>query len=151
WTSGAVGSGALNLDGASGYVTTSPLAGMPTGNAAHTIAAWVKVNALPPNRAWLRCLGNPGLGAHHWLINSAGYTQFGEWSGQTLHPQLATGQWTHVAMTYTQGTLSAYVNGVLVGTTSGAFNLLGTPLILGKPGVAGESYFNGQIDGLHIY
>ena len=149
WSAGKVG-GALSFDGVSSYVGLSNVAGLVPGNTPHTIAAWVKVNALPSNRAWILLLGNEGNGAHHWLINSAGGTQFGVWGGGQVNPTLPVGTWVHVATTFDGTTLSGYVNGVLIGTSAASFNLTGMPLSLAQQHL-GENYFNGQLDEVRVY
>jgi RHS repeat-associated protein len=149
WVTGKVG-GALSFDGASGAVTLASVSGIATGNTPHTVAAWVKVNALPSNRAWILLLGNEGTGAHHWLINSAGGTALGVWSGSQVSPSLPVGQWKHIALTFDGTTLTGYVNGVSIGSQAATFNLAGTPLTLAQAHV-GENYFNGVVDELNVY
>ncbi len=151
WVTGEVG-GALSLNGVDGSMMVSSVKGLASGNTPHTIAAWVNVTKLPPNRAWILLLGNEGTGAHHWLINSSGGTQLGAWGvGQaTVTPVLPVGQWKHVAVTFDGTTLSGYVDGVLVGTSPATFNLQGIPLTVGHEHLW-ENNFNGMIDDLRIY
>jgi hypothetical protein len=109
WTTGKIGS-ALSYDGVDDYVSVASVSGL-SGNTPHSIEAWVKVNSLPSNRAWILLLGNEGVGSHHWLINSQGGTQFGVWGGGQTQPTLPVGQWTHIAITFDGTTLKSYVNG----------------------------------------
>ena len=149
WVTGKVG-GALSFDGVSGAVTLPAVAGLAPGNTPHTVAAWVKVNVLPSNRAWILLLGNEGTGAHHWLINSTGGTQLGAWSGSQVSPTLPVGQWKHIALTFDGTTLTGYVDGVSIGSQAATFNLAGTPLTLAQAHM-GEEYFNGVVDDVHVY
>jgi uncharacterized protein (TIGR03382 family) len=128
--------------------------GLATGNTRHTLAMWIKVNALPANRAWIALLGNPGTGSHHWLINSAGVTQFGVWGGAgQLAPVLAAdGLWRHLAAAFDGTTLRVYVNGVAVAANGVAatFNLAGVPLTVAQV-QNNENAFNGIIDDVRLY
>lgn len=130
--------------------------GLAAGNTPHTIAAWIKVVALPANRAWIAQLGNDGGGSHHWLISADGTAAFGVWNagaaGQVQkNPVLAVGQWHHVAVTFNGTNLSAYVGGVEVGTPVAAtFNLQGVPLTLAQAHI-NENFFNGLLDDVRIY
>lgn len=128
--------------------------GLAAGNTRHTLAMWIKVTALPANRAWIALLGNPGAGSHHWLINSAGVTQFGVWGGAgQLAPVLAAdGLWRHLAATFDGTTLRVYVNGVAVAANGVAatFNLAGVPLTVAQV-QNNENAFNGIIDDVRLY
>src|SRR5262249_25132959 len=102
------------------------------------------------NRAWIALLGNEGSGSEHWLINSAGITQFGVWNGGQTNPTLPIGVWKHVATTFDGATLACYVDGVLVGSTTATFNLQGALLTLAQSHL-NENYFNGSLDDVRIY
>lgn len=149
FTNGVVGQ-SFGFDGGSSGV----LAGIYNlnGNAAHTIEAWVKINALPPNRAWMLLLGAEGSGSHHWLINSSGGTQFGSWGGIQANPSLPIGVWTHVAITFDGNLLCCYTNGRLQSAQSASFNFAtnALPFTLGLPHI-GEDGFNGTMDEVSIY
>ncbi len=149
WVPGVNGT-AVSFDGASGAAKIASVSGLGSGNVPHTVAAWVKVTQLPANRAWILLLGNEGTGAHHWLINSSGVTQFGVWSGAQLNPALPVGQWTHVAITFDGSTLTGYVNGVAIGSKAATFNLQGDPLTVAQAHL-GENYFNGAVDDVQVY
>lgn len=154
WTYGVRTSGvhslALSFDGIDDYVSVSSVTGLSAANSPHSILAWVKVNSLPPNRAWILQLGNEGLGSHHWLINNQGGTQFGAWGGGQTQPALPVGQWTHIAITFDGSTLRSYVDGVASQSVAATFNIAGTPLTLAQAHI-GENYFNGVIDEVYIY
>jgi hypothetical protein len=149
WTTGKVG-GALSFNGSNQYVSLANAGNLAKGNAAHTVAAWIKVNALPSYRAWILQLGNEGSGSHHWLINSSGGTQFGVWNGNQAQPGLPVGQWKHVAIVFDGTTLKSYVDGVLSQSTAATFNLQGTPLSAAQAH-NGENAFNGVMDDVRVY
>lgn len=147
---GKVG-GALSLpDDKSCSVTVDSVSGLEAGNTKHTIAMWVKVSKLPANRAWVLLLGSEGAGSHHWLLNSAGETQFGVWEGGQVAPKLEVGKWVHVATTFDGTKLTGYVDGQKVGDVEATFNLQGVPLTVAKDH-NGENCFDGTIDDVRIY
>lgn len=141
----------LSFDGTSDALSRSAVTGLAAGNTPHTLATWIKVVALPANRAWIALLGNAGAGAHHWLLNSAGTTQFGVWNGTQKQPVLPVGEWHHVAVTFDGTNLAAYVDGVEVGTAAPAsFNLQGVPFTVAQAH-NNENFFNGILDDVRIY
>ena len=150
WTTGMFGNG-LKFNGVNQYVAFSPT-NLPTGDAPHSISAWLYQGSLPSNRAWILLLGNPGSGSHHWLINSAGGTQFGIWDRAQVYPQLPVGQWTFIVITYDGTNIRSYVNGVLDQTvTVGAQKFyLANSFEIAQAQI-GENYWNGTIDEVRIY
>ena len=149
WIAGRV-QGALSFDGINDGLSLSRLAGLSNGNTPHTIAAWIRINSLPSNRAWLLLLGDQGEGAHHWLVNSSGISQLGSWSGNQAQPTLPTGVWKHLALTFDGTTLKAYLDGSMIATTGASFNLSGSPLTAASQHI-GENFFHGALDELRIY
>src|SRR5438552_2418877 len=100
------GTHSLSFDGVDDFVSKASLTGLAAGNTAHSIAAWIKVTALPSARAWILLLGNEGGGSHHWLIDKNGFAQFGTWGGPgQINPALSVGVWAHVAITFDGPTL----------------------------------------------
>ncbi|HEY3321932.1 MAG TPA: autotransporter-associated beta strand repeat-containing protein, partial [Planctomycetota bacterium] len=152
WVAGKVGAQALQVDGINGYVSNAAVNGLAaTGNVAHTITAWVKVNAYPAVRSWIALFGPAANGSHHWLLLPTGATQLGVYGGNQLAPTLPLGQWKHVAMTSDGTTLRCYIDGVLFGSVAANFNYpAGKPLAVGQPQGA-DNYFNGIVDDLRIY
>src|SRR5262245_54500602 len=59
----------VNFDGQNDQVEVSNL-GFSGADSAHTIEAWIKVEAYPQARAWILLLGQSGAGSHHWLLNA---------------------------------------------------------------------------------
>jgi hypothetical protein len=143
----------LNFNGSTDYASRASLASLAAGNTPHSIAAWVKITALPANRAWILLLGNPAGGAHHWLINSSGGTQFGVWGGGQVQPVLSVGTWQHLAMTFDGTTLTGYLNGAPLASNpsvGASFNLAGVALSLAQSQI-GENFFNGLLDDVRVY
>ena len=69
-----------------------------------------------------------------------------------ITPQLTTGAWTHLAVTYDGANLRLYKNGALVTTTAapGALVTSANPLRIGGNTIWGE-YFDGRIDEVRVY
>jgi hypothetical protein len=132
--------------------TARAASGVPAGNSRHTIAMWIKVNALPANRAWIALLGNAGAGSHHWLIDKDGATQFGVWGGAQRQPVLAAdGLWRHVATTFDGTTLRCFVNGVEgQAGVAATFSLAGVPFTVAQAH-NNENAFNGVVDDVRLY
>jgi len=144
---------ALSFDGADDAVIRTNVVGLPTGNSPHTIEAWVKINEVPiASRYWLLLLGNPGAGAHHWLLAGYGTTQFGPWDNSIgqVSPALPVGQWFHLATTFDGSMLRVYVNGAVAASTLSGFNLQGLPLTLAQ-GHAFEYNFKGLFDEVRLW
>jgi hypothetical protein len=151
WTTRDSG-GALSFDGKDDNVSLARVIGLPAGNSPHTVTAWIKICALPANRAWILLLGNEGESSHHWLIDNAGWSQLGAWSGAQLHPELPVGQWSHLAVTFDGTVMRGYVNGISCGAMQARFDLQGVPLSVGKkPAEAGQDFFNGMVNDVRVY
>jgi MYXO-CTERM domain-containing protein len=147
----------LSFDGVDDGVARASVTGIAAGNTAHTIAMWIKMSAWPATgRAWIALLGNEGAGAHHWLIDSTGLTQFGLWGGAPGAAQKspvlpADGAWRHVAVTFDGTNISCYVAGTEVGTPIAAtFGLAGVPFTLAQAHIS-ENFFNGLLDDVRLY
>ena len=150
WVEGKV-KGALSFpESKNSYVSVATVNGLQAGNSAHSIALWVKVAKLPETRAWILLLGNEGDGSHHWLINSAGETQFGVWGGNQVKPKLEVGAWKHVVITFDGTTLKGYLDGQKVEEIDATFNLQGVPLTVAQAHNS-ENAFEGQMDDLRLY
>jgi hypothetical protein len=91
--------------------------GIPNGNAAHSVAAWIKIGALPATRSWILSLGHQNYGPHHWLVKADGSMQLGLGFNATMQftPTLPLGTWKHVALTYNGTNLNYYLDGSFVG------------------------------------
>jgi hypothetical protein len=93
------------------------LAGLGGGNAACTVSAWVRLDALPKRRAWILSLGEPRAGAQHWLVNASGKTRIGVWSGARVKPDIpiGVGVWRHWAASHDGAAMTVYSDGKPVG------------------------------------
>ncbi|MBK3647937.1 LamG domain-containing protein, partial [Streptomyces sp. MBT33] len=164
WASDANRGKVLNLNGTTGYATTSGPA-VDTSKS-FTVSAWVNLTSLTANSTFISQSDSAGStdgfqlyyssGKHAWAFNlhndDAG-TAFTAAYGGTP----ATGRWTHLVGVYDASTnqITLYVNGRQAGTkTFGGtpWNATG-PVQIGRrlaQGAYGE-YANSEISDLHIY
>jgi len=157
WVKGKTGN-ALSFDGLTGSLTCPSVAGMPTGGAAFTVAAWVKVPKAQATRAWVLLLGAEGAGAHYWVLGQDNTLQLGVWNGNKVSTPLPVGQWVHIAAVYDEKNLTGYLNGKAFGSTPVTFDLRAPkdaatpniPLTLAQ-GHCGEGYFAGMLDDFRLY
>jgi fibronectin type 3 domain-containing protein len=154
---GRLGVGALTLDG-----TTSSVR-LPVNAASYeeiTVAAFVYWNG---GNQWQRIFDfGTGTTSYLYLTPRSGSntTQCAiRLNNGTEYkvgaPQLASGQWVHLAVTLSANSLKLYVNGALAGATNSVpvrpVDIDPTVNYLGKSQFAADPLFNGRIDDLRIY
>lgn len=158
WTAGKVNN-AVSLNGTNSYVSLP--AGMMSGINNFTIAAWVKLNNA---NSWSRIFDfGSGVTNYMFLTPQNGATGKVRFAISTGGEQLidgtaalATGTWTHVAVTLSGSTGTLYVNGTPVGANT-AMNLnpnslgITTQNYIGKSQFGTDPYFNGLVDEFQIY
>jgi fibronectin type 3 domain-containing protein len=169
WTGSLVGgatwvagysNNALNLSGSSQYVALP--AGIVSNLNDFTISAWVKPASLD---TWARVFdfgsGTPTSMMLTVKNGTNGKPRFAIKISNSAEQQieaanpLATGTWTHIAVTLSGSTGTLYINGVASGTnTAMSFKPSGmgstTQDYLGKSQY-NDPYFNGSIDDFRIY
>jgi fibronectin type 3 domain-containing protein len=108
-----------------------------SSSAAFTVAAWVKIPTAGTD-FHIAGMRNTNCGTRGWEIgqdaNNNLYFALGS-SVRSMGSALPVGTWTHVAVTFANGTLTTYVNGV--STSSSAFNAVNSvrlPLTIGHVG-----------------
>ncbi len=90
-------------------------------------------------------------GTSNWVIQKVG--EPADWSGfaDGFSFPLERNSWQHLAVTFNNGVVKAYVNGVLVDTaTRGLINYANTPTLALGNWPEGGRKFNGLIDELHV-
>ena len=122
WSAAGRFGGALSFDGVNDWVTVPDDPSLDMSGAL-TVEAWVRPTALSGYRTVLM-KERPRAAAAMPMrsMRSDGSGPSGEVWTEHLLPAgalaLATGAWKHVAVTYSQGAMRLYVNGVLVNTTA---------------------------------
>ena len=130
--------------------TVTPLTELASGNAPHTIEAWLRPTLAPTGREWPVLLDGPHPGAHHWLISPDGTSQIGSYAGTQVTPTFAANVWTHLAAAFDGTTLRVYTNGMLAGSVASSFNFTNFGLLLAQK-QGDESFYAGGMAQLRIW
>ncbi|MBL7822498.1 MAG: HYR domain-containing protein, partial [Saprospiraceae bacterium] len=155
-----VGKG-LDFDGVNEYVTVADNAVLE-GMGALTVMGWMKIDALPvqnyapiaKENAYRLIVG--ANGSFHFVVAT---TSNGWYSAGTVGSGgsnlLPTNKWIHVAGVYTGSKVNVYVNGVLMGTSTGTIsgNIInnGSPLTMAFKTSSNIDYFNGKMDEVGVF
>jgi hypothetical protein len=156
WTRGKFGN-ALRFNGSTSWVTVDDAAALnlTTGM---TLSAWVRPLGDMPT--WPTVImkqrdeefdyvlyANSDNGTASALIFSGGE------NGVVGGPSVAEGTWTYLAATYSDSTLSLYVNGTLAATQAVGPQISTStgPLRIGGNDIWGSEQFDGLIDEVRIY
>jgi Concanavalin A-like lectin/glucanases superfamily len=166
WVPGAVGTGAVQLDGASGAVQAAGPAVRTDG--AFTLSAMVRAGALgDADRTVVSQRDPAGRGgfalqyqgaSHRWALS---LTQSGAAGAATVRATASAppqaGEWTHLAGVYDPAgrELRVYVNGQSAGSAAVEWapaNAAG-PLQIGREaaGAGWAAYWLGTVDDVHVY
>ena len=148
-SAGKFGNGG-SFDGSDDYISINNDSAL-NDNPTFTACQWVYFDTLTQNVMSLNKDTNSGF---YFQINTDGrfYTRYGTAEGYLGGTgTISTGEWTHICETFDGTTLTAYKNGVSLGTTTGyaPSGMSGTVYI----GAASSSSYemDGQIDETRIY
>ncbi|WP_171682917.1 family 43 glycosylhydrolase [Paenibacillus planticolens] len=167
WTKGPDGSGAISLDGSSGFVQmpNAILAGLSSV----TVATNVFVDQANSNPSWVFTFGsstnpNGDANAHYLglLLEAGGYRAMlatARWTNEQstkVSSDFVKGVWKHVAYTQTGTTGTLYVDGVQVARNTG---VTFTPAqmestianYIGKPAYTADRFFKGKVSDFRLY
>ena len=166
WVSGKNGN-ALRFDGSNDFISGDcgptginlPLSALTPNQL--TITAWIRTTStatqdiITKNGPFFFSIAN-GRAGNPWNA----IWRPGEWTGVQGTSNIATGEWTHIAMVYySPGSVKIYVNGNLEATAPKIGNLdgdgcveigRGNNFICGSGGQTSE-LFNGALDDLVVY
>ncbi len=149
--------GHLEFGGIDDFVSIAGSASL-TMSTTMTMEAWFRADDYPnATQMILNKEGEYEVAVHadgslRWAIARSDNT----WAWHNTGFAVTTGQWTHVAITYDNGTVTTYVNGALVDTASQpgpigdvypAFN----ELRIGGRSNASTAHFDGAIDDVRIW
>lgn len=168
WTSSGRFGSALTFDGTDQSVQVASPVGLPTGNGARTVAAWVnlagEVATSGTNRFQsLVSWGTPLADAQLFSLERAAAGSYARlyvtgWNNDAAGATtdaLPLGEWVHVAVTFDGSTLRFYRNGLADGLTAASYSTtLGAAGLLIGNIAANDGWhvgLNGRLDELYVY
>ena len=157
WTTSGKSGKALSFNGTNSIVNIPDAASLNL-TSAMTLEAWVYPTAA--DNVWRTVLMKEVAGELAYALYAnedvdvpAAYVRVGATSRRVGGAgALPLNAWTHLAATYTSGSLRIYVNGVLAATQAGTGSITSStlPLRIGGNTIWGE-YFAGRIDEVKLY
>ena len=155
WTSGKYGS-AMQFDGVNDYVDAGNASSLNTAKI--TISAWIKPNT---DGTYLsitgRGTGNAQVDQNHHLFSRSDTNKLAFYARDAVwiysDGTVASGSWSHVAVTYDGTNVIFYINGQASGIRPASYSSLVSVTNNLRIGRQGDStnYFNGTIDEVQIY
>jgi len=157
--SAATVGGSGYFDGSGDYLTVANNAALYFGTGDFTIECWVRTSSTiayqtiasvygspDANYGWYFALGSTGAGIY-FVVGGGSSTSVLE-AGSGIND----GAWHHVAAVRTGTTLSTYIDGARVATTTNSFNVTATSefRMSGYPTVGSARDWNGNISGFRI-
>ncbi len=150
----------LDFDGTDDYVTIADSASLRMTNTM-TMEAWINpdtsanVNRMIINKEGEYEVALFADGTINWAFANADPA----WSWHNTGYQVTDGQWSHIAVTYDNGTVSTYVNGTLVDVYYGSGAIgdahVGIGLeelrIGGRANSPAGKFFDGEIDEVRVW
>jgi hypothetical protein len=148
----------LDFDGIDDFITLEDNYGLNSGP--YSIEAWVKLNSITGIKTVLskRNVTNLSAGGFDLIVNNGAPTF--RWNGKSISTssKLTIERWYHLAVTFSNSTISFYVDGILMGTNSSAVNPLNItdPFLIGAihnantPSIP-RDYFHGWIEEVRIW
>jgi hypothetical protein len=145
----------LNFDGSNDYINVSSNTNIPVGNSTYTIEAWIK----PSGSGNYGIAGWGPYGSHNsvnaFRMNGTTTLINYWWSNDLIVtvPNLADGNWHHVAATFDGTTRKIYCDGVLKGSDHPAGHNVSyaSNLTIGLTDPALNEYLNGSMDEVKIW
>jgi hypothetical protein len=137
----------------SGRIQADNVSGMPSGNGARTLSAWIY--SFGPHQGSVITLGDPNTGTNarfSLLVNGSSLRVVGQGNDHFNVP-FGDNMWTHVAVTHDGSTLRIYVDGTeMDSNTSFNSNLdASRPLLVGARDNGGQERFEGLIDNVSVW
>jgi PKD repeat protein len=149
---------ALDFDGNDDYVSFSPAfnsASNFNSTSTFTIECWVKSSS-----TWLSSIiahkpsGGGNIGGYALFLNYGATGNVGlEVDGDNLIAtnKIDLGRWSHIALVYSAGTATFYINGAASGSKSLTFSSTTAELLFGLMPINGNYGLNGSIDEVRIW
>jgi|GEM_PF-2681629 len=149
---------AVDFDGSDDYVSVADHSSLQIDNA-FSMTAWIRaaastnIDRMILNKEGEYEVALSSNGELKWAIAN---TDPG-WSWHSTGHLVAIGKWTHVTLTYDNGTISTYANGVLVdtylgsGTIGDQYTLLNELRLGGRMNNPTGKYFDGKLDDVQLF
>ena len=154
WTSGMVGSGAIDFDATNDYLVTG--ASNPGLGTTFAISTWVNIDATGTYYIVTNSDNDSPLDAGEYgFLLSAGAPFFAWGNGATQTQSsgytLSANTWHHLVINYDGSNLNFYVDGTLRNSSTQTINLtdIGQNIQIGRK--ISANYFGGTMDELRIY
>ena len=155
---------AMSFDGTGDYIDLGTDAAFATGSSNFTIEAWIKTSYTGDRQE----IFSFGTGS---VLNDAGffyvdgtsntgtagagrlrYGQSGEFGpSSAAGTNVADGEWHHVAVTNTSGTMQLYVDGVASGSSQSMSPAIATGMANIGRAITGTLHFNGEMDEVRFW
>ncbi|MBA7630952.1 hypothetical protein ES703_38479 [subsurface metagenome] len=148
--------GALAFNGSSDYIAT-PMTNFPAGAAARSASLWIQWDGSSGYRV-IFGYGDNASGAKLFgaFLDSSGNLYF--WNdyqnaanNYDTGIDIASGEWTHIVLTYDGTNVKAYKNAAWVDTTARALDTVLEASAIGRNAWSGSFYFAGSIDNVMIF
>lgn len=162
---GAVANRVLSLNGKTDYVQVADSPSLHSFQNAITMECWFNASSFGVEHGSVNSIlrKNVAQGGENFLLRfrilegrPVVETNPGREFQTLLAPyKFAKGQWYHLAATYDGSVISAYVNGIRIGSedVSGAMHIDGSDLFIGKgdPEWSSGEYFDGALDEIRLW
>lgn len=144
---GAVGDADTAVDLTGGYVLIPDLS--ITGD--WSVELWINPDALSNDTRIISL----GTGTTRSLRIDSGNLEWwpgsGAWQSLGSHG-MSTGNWYQLVLTHTPGTITGYIDGASLGTTSDTYNLFDATVRIGSEASTGHGEdFDGQVDEISVW
>ena len=139
---------ALDFDGVNDYVVSGSNINV-TGASNRSVSAWVKFDALVNQSVVGWGVDSVSRWFYLTIVNS--YWYISGYLNDYDTGVLATIGWHHVVVAYDGTTVTVFVNGASIGSTSKTYNTTAGPLYFGRRNVLNDFHLNGRLDDIRIW
>lgn len=151
YAEGLVGPGAFAYDGVNDAASVTHETALNVGTGDFTVNFWVHPEPTSGERVMVE-KWDPSTNTGWTLSNRGGLYFAGTGSAIQTAASIPAGNWTHVALRRSGGTVTLFKNGTQVGSTTGASNFNTTvPLLFGRRRGVQGFFWNGRIDEIQYH
>ncbi len=143
---------ALDVDGASGYISVTNATNWPAGAAPRTMSAWLLTRSIDSGYRFAVAYGSPATGQAMFVgINGTMLASGAYGDDVNLNNFWTTNEWIHVALTYDGTTARLYANGLEVNSAAKTWNLVLNRARIGQQVNDASEFWDGTIDEVYIF